>query len=65
MLRANRIAGDDDWQRGFNANNAQAQLALADGAIVGTAIKAGGVVPGEPIDDYLVTQLLGAIRARS
>lgn len=50
---------------GFNASNAQAQLALADGAIVGTAIKAGGVAPGEPIDDYLVTQLLGAVRVRS
>ncbi len=43
---------------GLNVNNAQAQLAIADGAIVGTAFKKNGVVPGEPIDVDMVINLM-------
>lgn len=47
---------------GFNAHNAATQLRVANGAIVGTALKRGGVEAGAPIDPALVTRLLSAVR---
>ncbi len=46
---------------GLNVINAEMQLLFADGAIVGTAFKKGGVIPGEPIDDVLVRQLIAKV----
>jgi len=46
---------------GLNAHNAVSQLSIADGAIVGTAFKKGGVRPGEPIDVELVKQLMDEV----
>jgi len=46
---------------GLNAENARAQLAIADGAIVGTAFKKGGVRPGEPIDVEMVEKLMAQV----
>ena len=43
---------------GLNVNNAAVQLKIADGAIVGTALKKGGVVKGEPIDTDLAKRLM-------
>lgn len=43
---------------GITVQNVQAQLRIADGAIVGTAFKEGGVVPGEPVDADLVKRLM-------
>jgi len=46
---------------GLTPHNAQAQLAIADGAIVGTTFKKGGVRPGESIDLDLVKQLMDEV----
>jgi membrane complex biogenesis BtpA family protein len=46
---------------GLTPKNTQAQLATADGAIVGTAFKKGGVQPGEPIDVDLVKRLMDEV----
>lgn len=46
---------------GLTPKNVQAQLTIADGAIVGTAFKRGGVRPGESIDVELVKQLMDEI----
>lgn len=46
---------------GLAPANARAQLAIADGAIVGTAFKRGGVQPGESIDVELVGQLMDEV----
>ena len=46
---------------GLNAINVKAQLALADGAIVGTAFKKQGVIPGEPIDEELVKRFMAKV----
>ena len=46
---------------GLNPHNAVSQLSIADGAIVGTAFKKGGVRPGEPVDVELVQQLMDEV----
>ena len=46
---------------GLNTDNAVSQLAIADGAIVGTAFKRDGVHPGEPIDVMMVKQLMDEV----
>lgn len=46
---------------GLTPENAQAQLSIADGAIVGTAFKRGGVRPNEPIDSELVKRLMDEV----
>jgi len=46
---------------GLNVENVQKQLAIADGAIVGTAFKKNGVVPGEPIDVEMVEKLMAEV----
>lgn len=46
---------------GLSVQNAGSQLAIADGAIVGTAFKRGGVQPGEAIDAKLVKQLMDEV----
>ena len=43
---------------GLTAKNARTQLTLADAAIVGTALKKRGVVPGEQIDENLLQELM-------
>lgn len=48
---------------GLSAKNARAQLSIADGAIVGSAFKPGGVRPGEPIDVDLVRELVREVSA--
>lgn len=46
---------------GLTSENAVEQLTVADGAIVGTAFKRRGVVPGEPIDAGLVSRLMDEV----
>lgn len=46
---------------GFNANNAAEQLKIADGAIVGSAFKEGGVIMS-PVKLELVQKLMTAVR---
>lgn len=46
---------------GINAENVRTQLSVADGAIVGTATKKGGVRPGEKIDTKLVKKLMDEV----
>ena len=46
---------------GLSVRNAVVQLSIADGAIVGTAFKRGGVQPGESIDVELVKQLMDEV----
>lgn len=46
---------------GLNVANASAQLAIADGAIVGTAFKRRGVEPNEPVDPDLVAALMAEV----
>ncbi|MDD2696666.1 MAG: BtpA/SgcQ family protein [Candidatus Pacebacteria bacterium] len=46
---------------GLNVINVEMQLSFADGAIVGTALKRNGVVPGEPIDENMVKQLIARV----
>lgn len=46
---------------GLTSENVKEQLATADGAIVGTAFKRGGVRPGEPIEAGLVRQLMDEV----
>lgn len=46
---------------GLNAMNVKTQLSLADGAIVGTAFKKKGVVPGEPIDEDMVKRFIARV----
>lgn len=46
---------------GLTPQNVQAQLAIADGAIVGTAFKRSGVRPSEPVDVELVKQLMDEV----
>lgn len=46
---------------GLTPENAQAQLAIADGAIVGTALKNGGVCPGEPVSVDRVKRLMDEV----
>lgn len=41
--------------------NVAAQLSIADGAIVGSAFKRRGVVPGEPIDVEMVKVLMDEV----
>lgn len=48
---------------GLTPENAAAQLAIADGAIVGSSIKARGVVQGEPVDQLLVERLVDWVRS--
>lgn len=45
---------------GFSAANAKEQLAVADGAIVGSALKLGGVITA-PVDEALCRRMLDAI----
>lgn len=47
---------------GLTPENAAEQLAIADGAIVGTALKRRGVVPGEPIGRSLVEALMAVVK---
>jgi hypothetical protein len=46
---------------GVNTKNIATQLSVADGAIVGTALKKGGVQPGEHIDIELVKRLIDEV----
>ena len=46
---------------GLDSHNALEHLSLADGAIVGTAFKTRGVVPGEPINVGLVRAFVGQV----
>lgn len=46
---------------GLTAANADQQLSIADGAIVGTAFKRRGVVPGETIDEKLVEEFMQVV----
>ncbi|TSC71706.1 MAG: photosystem I assembly BtpA [Parcubacteria group bacterium Gr01-1014_38] len=46
---------------GITIQNVHAQLRIADGAIVGTAFKKEGVIPGEPIDADLVRRLMDEV----
>jgi membrane complex biogenesis BtpA family protein len=46
---------------GLNEDNVLEQLAVADGAIVGTAFKDRGVVPGEPISVERVKRLMDKV----
>jgi len=46
---------------GLNVINVKAQLALADGAIVGTAFKKQGVLPGEPIDENMLKRFMAFV----
>lgn len=48
---------------GLTPDNASDQLAIADGAIVGSSIKVGGVQPGEPVDRLLVERLMDRVRS--
>lgn len=47
---------------GLNVNNAGVQMAIADGAIVGTAFKRNGVVRGEPIDVDMAKRLMEEVK---
>ncbi len=47
---------------GLTAENAIAQLSIADGAIVGTAFKKNSVIPGEPIDVEMVKRLMDEVQ---
>ena len=46
---------------GLNSKNAREQLSHADGAIVGTAFKKGGVHRGVPVDVGLISQLMDEV----
>ncbi len=48
---------------GLNVDNASKQLAIADGAIVGSAFKLLGVRPGEPVNRDLAERLVAATRS--
>jgi len=47
---------------GLNIRNIKAQMAIADGAIAGTAFKRMGVVKGEPIDTDMVEALMKEVQ---
>lgn len=47
---------------GLCVKNAITQLKIADGAIVGTAFKQGGVARGEPIDRKMVKKLMKEVK---
>lgn len=47
---------------GLSVNNATVQLKIADGAIVGTALKRNGVVKGEPVDVDMAKSLMEEVK---
>lgn len=47
---------------GINVKNVAVQLKIADGAIVGTALKRNGVVKGEPVDVDMVKNLMEEVK---
>jgi hypothetical protein len=47
---------------GVNAGNIRAQLAIADGAIIGTSMKEGGIL-NNPISELMARELVSALRA--
>lgn len=46
---------------GLSAKNVKEQFVIADGAIIGTAFKAHGVQPNEPVDEDLVVELMNEV----
>ena len=47
---------------GVNAGNIRTQLSIADGAIIGTSLKEGGVL-SNPISGALVREVLDALHS--